>query len=321
MKINDLNEKIIGIYQIIFPNGKSYIGLSNDIKRRIKEHYKDNRQPVLYTALKKYYQTIEEVEFLILEKIPEENYQLLSEREKYWINEYSSNQKDYGYNLTTGGIDLVSESNPFAKFSQIEVTKIREMLKEGVTNIEIAQKFKCHTDTISKINIGKTYYDANIDYPIRKTIKRKTSFDNPNSISKEKYDQIIYLLKESNKSIAEISKEMEISVSECHRINQGKAHFNSEYIYPIRKSKKHRITSNEIKEVISLLKEGEFSITYIAQLFSCSRDTISDINLGKRHKIEGESYPIRTKYPSRRISKITGEPVSTSLGAKAQGDY
>ena len=40
---------------------------------------------------------------------------------------------------------------------------------------------------------------------------------------------------------------------------------------------------------------------------------ITDINMGKRHKLEGEIYPIRTKYPRRRISKITKEPVSTIL--------
>lgn len=51
MKIVNISRKIIGIYQILFPNGKSYIGLSNDIKRRIKEHYLDNRQPYLYNAL------------------------------------------------------------------------------------------------------------------------------------------------------------------------------------------------------------------------------------------------------------------------------
>ena len=27
-----------GIYKITFPNGKCYIGMSNDIERRIKEH-------------------------------------------------------------------------------------------------------------------------------------------------------------------------------------------------------------------------------------------------------------------------------------------
>ena len=53
---NLLNCPIVaGIYKINFPNGKSYIGLSNNIPRRIKEHNKDSRQPVLYAAIQKYF--------------------------------------------------------------------------------------------------------------------------------------------------------------------------------------------------------------------------------------------------------------------------
>ena len=321
MKINDLNQKVIGIYRIIFPNGKSYIGLSNDIKRRIKEHYTDNRQPVLYNALKKYYNSINEVEFEILEEIFEEDYRILSDKERYWINHFSSNQKDKGYNLTEGGIDLLSEKNPFAKFSDNEIIQIRQLLEQGYTNIEISQKFNCHEDTISKINLGKTYYNSNINYPIRKENKSRIGFNNPVSITQDKYAEIIKALKETELSISSISKISGISLSECHRINQGKAHYDSTLNYPIRKSSKHKITPDELLEIISLLKEGEFSTIYIAKLFSCSRDTISDINTGKRHRIEGEKYPIRTSYPKRRISKITGEPVSTSLGSETQGNY
>lgn len=39
MKITDIKAKISGIYEIIFPNDKIYIGRAVDIKRRIKEHY------------------------------------------------------------------------------------------------------------------------------------------------------------------------------------------------------------------------------------------------------------------------------------------
>lgn len=34
---------IAGIYKINFPNGKCYIGLSNNILRRMKEHEHDKR--------------------------------------------------------------------------------------------------------------------------------------------------------------------------------------------------------------------------------------------------------------------------------------
>ena len=35
--------KVAGIYKINFPNNKCYIGLSNNIPRRMKEHNRDKR--------------------------------------------------------------------------------------------------------------------------------------------------------------------------------------------------------------------------------------------------------------------------------------
>ena len=37
-QVSELPSGLIGIYKITFPNNKIYIGLSNDIKRRISEH-------------------------------------------------------------------------------------------------------------------------------------------------------------------------------------------------------------------------------------------------------------------------------------------
>ena len=78
MKISEINKKIIGIYKINFPNKKSYIGLSNDIGRRIGEHfYKDSHLPC-HKAIRKYFSSLEEIDFDILEEIKEEDYLLLS---------------------------------------------------------------------------------------------------------------------------------------------------------------------------------------------------------------------------------------------------
>lgn len=41
--LDNCPNNINGIYLISFPNGKIYIGLSNNIKRRIKEHNSDSR--------------------------------------------------------------------------------------------------------------------------------------------------------------------------------------------------------------------------------------------------------------------------------------
>ena len=46
MKITDITTKVSGIYKIIFPNDKIYIGRAVDIKRRIKR-----KRKILYQFL------------------------------------------------------------------------------------------------------------------------------------------------------------------------------------------------------------------------------------------------------------------------------
>lgn len=103
-KLSELSPdwKKAGIYKINFPNGKYYIGLSNNIRRRMLEHnrrYISEEYP-LYKAIKKY-NTIEEFE--ILEEIDPDNIKLLAEREIYWIEYYNSTDKNKGYNISSGG--------------------------------------------------------------------------------------------------------------------------------------------------------------------------------------------------------------------------
>lgn len=81
IKIKELKNGVSGIYKLNFPNGKIYIGLSNDIKRRMYEHNNTNRLKNHYNtpcdlAIQKYGR-FEEIE--ILEYV--EDPSLLSERE------------------------------------------------------------------------------------------------------------------------------------------------------------------------------------------------------------------------------------------------
>ena len=74
-------EGLICIYKLNFPNGKSYIGQTINLKRRMSEHnYKSNPKQVVDKAIQKHGR-IFEVE--ILEII--EDTSLLNEREQYYI--------------------------------------------------------------------------------------------------------------------------------------------------------------------------------------------------------------------------------------------
>jgi predicted GIY-YIG superfamily endonuclease len=117
-----------GIYKIINPEGKIYIGLSKDIKRRWND-YKCSTSMKGYSLLKESFKTLgfdkhifeikELVQYnnLLTEK---ENNKILREREKYWINFYQSNT--IGLNQNRGGCGP-------GKQSEESKQKISEALK------------------------------------------------------------------------------------------------------------------------------------------------------------------------------------------------
>ena len=91
---------MIGIYKITSPSGKIYIGQSVEISRR-KSYYKNlkcNRQPKIYSSLKKYGWDKHKFEVLCECKREE-----LNDLEVYYIELYQSFNSEFGLNLQAGG--------------------------------------------------------------------------------------------------------------------------------------------------------------------------------------------------------------------------
>lgn len=87
---------MVGIYKITnLLNNKSYIGQSNNIERRINEHFTSNSQEID--------QIIKEVgkNNFSIEVLEECTVEELNDKEKYWIKFYNSFYD--GYNQTLGG--------------------------------------------------------------------------------------------------------------------------------------------------------------------------------------------------------------------------
>ena len=95
MKYVEIPVKTSGIYKIIFPNSKIYIGRAKNIKARIWEHYSKIDNTPCQNALWKYYKTYQEIEIEILEVINPYDFevmveemesiiQLLNFRKKIW---------------------------------------------------------------------------------------------------------------------------------------------------------------------------------------------------------------------------------------------
>lgn len=156
-----------GIYKITnLLNKKSYIGKSNNIERRFKDHirlaFTENHKEYnksLYQAFRKY--GIQNFSFNVIEEL--KDYNLASQREKYWINYYQTFTN--GYNESLGGDGGSSKghcqgkNNGRAKLTQQDVIFIRTKYKQGCSKKDCYEYFK---DKISqsgfaKIWLGKTW--------------------------------------------------------------------------------------------------------------------------------------------------------------------
>lgn len=283
MSIYNQKEPVSGIYKIDFPNGKSYIGQSNDIIRRIREHNCSNNNYPISRAIKKYGKIIT---FDLLEQIQPDQKDLMNEREKFYIEYYHTTIKEKGYNISLGGGGYKKEIHD----KIIELQK--DIINSSYTFKELSERYGIDISTISKINNGKTYFNDALTYPLRSEKKYHSQVLSENEINKIRFE----LKNNYKKSMSEISEEYHTNISIIQRINKGISPYkNSDYVYPIRSKNKNfcKFTLTEVLEIISLLKNTNLTQIEIAKKFNCNRKIIGQINSGQKYYIEEVEYPIR----------------------------
>lgn len=129
------------VYKHTFPNGKVYIGIT---KREPKVRWGPSgygyyRNARMWDAIKKYgWDNIEHI-ILYENKTREE----ANELERKLIEEYKSNQKDFGYNIQRGGI--------FGSSSYFDENYIVKLFEKGLSLQEVSQRIGCCTRTASEI--------------------------------------------------------------------------------------------------------------------------------------------------------------------------
>lgn len=304
MQESSLKDVYSGVYKITFPNNKVYIGISNNMYRRMLEHNTDfrNNLPIEH-AIQKYGPI---TEFEILELIKPEDKCKMREREKYWINYFNANHKDFGYNVSEGGDGAESGSlNHEAKFTEEEILVIYDELQNNLelSLQDIATKYGIHMTTISHINNGKTYYHSHINYPLRNSKQCKkiiSGLNNRNSYLTEEMLNNIYheLLYNQDISMKQIANKYQVSPTIIQNINIGKTYYNDIYNYPLRQPKTgaRKLSPEQVQNIIQKIKtETKKSLSQIAREIGVSSKTVSSINCGTVYKQKEEIYPIRKK--------------------------
>ena len=130
---------MIGIYKITNKNnGKIYIGLSNNIERRKKEHFNNN----IYNCSKidKAIELEGKENFLfeILEECLEEE---LDSKERYWIKYYNSFEN--GYNQSRGG------QGHYCGRPKLEIEDVKYIRTSYNNHIPWKEVYKLYKDKIS----------------------------------------------------------------------------------------------------------------------------------------------------------------------------
>lgn len=188
---------MIGIYKITSPTGRIYIGQSIDIEKRRKMYVNNHckKQQKLHASLCKY--GFKEHDFEIIEEC---DWDLLNEREEYWIEFYGTFNSDLGLNLSSGGLNKrVSEetklkiskskkgvSNP----SAIESNKRRNVVVSEETRLKISL---IHTGRKNSPESIKKMQDAYLNrLPISEETKLKMSLSAKKKVfTKEHRDKMI----------------------------------------------------------------------------------------------------------------------------------
>lgn len=193
-------------------NNKKYVGQTNNLKRRVKQHKDDSfinynearYNQLIHQAIRKY--GLNNFKIDILEdNIPTE----LIDEKKYYINKYNTIAPN-GYNLTEGG--MANKTAPVPSKYENDFLNIVKELKGEKNLKEIAEQFNMSYSYLSDINNGSRLFHENITYPIRKS---------SNSPNKEDYQIIIDMIENTSLSCAKIAKQLNLSAATVRKVNNG----------------------------------------------------------------------------------------------------
>ena len=121
--------------------------------------------------------------------------------------------------------------NKNSKFTEQDLKEIYDLLqnRQDLTMKEIAKQYKVYASTIQNINLGKTYYNNDLTYPLRKP---KTG---SKKLTQEQVINIISEIKQYPKeSLASIGRRFNINSKTISSINCGTIYKQKNEKYPIR---------------------------------------------------------------------------------------
>lgn len=257
--------KIICIYIIENLKAKKvYIGQTTNYQKRSKAHFSKLRRNAhdnehLQKAFNKYGEKSFSVK--ILKECEEAD---LDRLEKFYINEYKSTDKKYGYNIFEGG------ERPGYRFHSKEV---REKLSKALKGRKFSDE---HKKRISEANKGRIISPETIKKVNNSKIEKHSQWGEKNPfaiISNETAEEIIKLLL-AGKSVYSIAKEYNITTYIVYNILENKSY--EEVLPEYRKKLKNLFIDNfhaRLEKAVQYYLLGH-SQNEAAKEFNVSRNSI-----------------------------------------------
>ncbi len=206
------------IYKLVFPNNKIYVGQTNNFKRRLNNHKNLPRNycnRYLFNAIRKYGWENIKKEILL-----ECNEKLADFVECSFIDEYNSTNKDFGYNLDSGGnknkshsketIEKLKQYTPFknkkhsgeTKKKMSDCAKGRKFSKETLQKMRNA-KLGRNLNTKHKENISNSLIGHKVLNKTRKKISESKIGNKNPMYGKKPWNYGKHLSEETKKKISE----------------------------------------------------------------------------------------------------------------------
>lgn len=196
-------------------NNKKYIGQTNNIERRKKQHLQDSihchkgheisHNLPFHSAIRKY--GINNFSFEILKIINTENWQEVNDTESQYIKIFNTICPN-GYNLQAQGQANKGLNKSSLSEETIEAIILKLKNKELISNI--AEEYQLSRSYISDINNGRCLRKDNETYPLQQ-----------NRITNDKYLEIIDLIKNTNYSLSKIAEYEGMHRDTIEKINKG----------------------------------------------------------------------------------------------------
>lgn len=102
------------------------------------------------------------------------------------------------------------------------------MLNTKITQKDLAVKYNVKRNVITAINLGESYKNNSLSYPLRKDSKKKKQIDQTT------VDKIINDIQNTEQTFTAISIKYNISIATVSNINKGKSHKKDTLQYPLR---------------------------------------------------------------------------------------